>query len=323
MGELSNMEEISFGLVGKVLEEDIFSEFDILLLKKGTILTETNILLLQKHNFMKVAVSENRSNKSLYLNHLKNIEELFKIYETGSEQWFEKEKSIVRKVQKEEIRFGELYQFGAEPTLYRHSANVGIIAFFLGKLMRYSYKNKLLLWEMGILHDIGKVNSPWDEPKNQTDTYKSHPEVGWKLLKKMKGVNVMLLNAARHHHELLDGTGFPNGVNVKYLPVMVQIITVANRVDNLMTTNHNTFSLINELMAEVRGNKLNPAIVVPFIRHLIRNQLGKRVVLNDATKCEIIYIFEQEPAQPLLYIEDEDTFIDLRSSNQLKIVDYA
>ncbi|UTW69448.1 hypothetical protein KHA80_22095 [Anaerobacillus sp. HL2] len=35
-----------------------------------------------------------------------------------------------------------------------------------------------------------------------------------------------MLNAARHHHEQLDGSGFPKGINVKYIP-MVQIVSVA------------------------------------------------------------------------------------------------
>ncbi|RXI99832.1 HD domain-containing protein [Anaerobacillus alkaliphilus] len=321
------MEEISFELVGKVLEQDITSDLNILLLKKGTVLTETNILLLKKHNYKAVKVSEDGSFKTLYLRHLKQVEDLFTDFHT-SREWFDKEEYIVRKVQRDVFYLEELYLFEDKSNLYRHSANVGLLAFFLGKLLRYSYKNKLLLWQMGLLHDIGKLKLKVDIVNKKVEEltveefqeYRQHPEFGWNLLKGMNGVNVMMLNAARHHHEHIDGSGFPKGINVKYLPVMVQIITVANKIDHVMSTNTNIFNLLNELMEEVRGNKLNPAIVVPFVKYLLRSQLGRKVLLNDGTKCEIVYIFEQEPSQPLLSIEDENSYLDLRKHHKLKIV---
>lgn len=155
------MEEISFDLVGKRLEQDIVSNLDVLLLKKGSILTETNILLLKKHNYKKVKVSEDLSFKKLYKNYIENIENLFlnieKMKTIPVKEWFEQDKKIVSFVQREASFLEQLYKMSGEPTLYRHSGNVGLISFFLGKLLRYSYKNKLLLWQMGVLHDIGKL----------------------------------------------------------------------------------------------------------------------------------------------------------------------
>lgn len=329
------MEEISFDLVGKVLEQDIVSEYDILLLKKGTILTETNILLLKKHNYKKVQVSEDRSFESLYLKSIKRIEQLFTDVEKKKEidikKWFEKEDKIVRIVQKDSSFLDLMYQIKAEPTLSRHSVNVGLIAFYLGRLLRYSYKNKLLLWQMGVLHDIGKIKIS-DELQNKREDeltdkdlreYKRHPEYGWDILKQLKGTNMLMLNGARHHHERIDGSGYPKGIKVKYLPIMVQIISVANYIDKILVTDRNTFNLINLLIEETRESKLNPAIVIPFVRHLLRKHVGKKVLLNDDTICEIMFIFDHEPSQPLVYLIETDTFIDLRKYHKLKIVDFA
>lgn len=329
------MEEISFDLVGKRLEQDIVSDLDVLLLKKGSILTETNILLLKKHNYKKVKVSEDLSFKKLYNNYNENIENLFsnleKMKQIPLKEWFEQDKKIVSFVQREPSFLEQLYKMSGEPTLYRHSANVGLISFFLGKLLRYSYKNKLLLWQMGVLHDIGKLEINSDLlSKGETDLtepeleeYKQHPELGWDILKGAKGVNALILNGARHHHERIDGSGYPKGLKVKHLPVMVQIISVANKIDKILMANGNTFDLINQLVEEARETKLNPAIVIPFVRHLLRRYIGEKVFLNDHTKAEIVFIFDNEPSQPLLYLTESDTFVDLRKNHHMKIVDFV
>lgn len=329
------MEEISFDLVGKVLEQDIVSDLDVLLLKKGTILTETNILTLKKHNYKKVKVSEDQSFKKIYLKNISSIKQLFsdleKIKEIDLREWFDQERKIVNFAQKDAFFLEEMYLIKVEDSLHRHSANVGLIAFFLGRLLRYSYKNKLLLWQMGILHDIGKLklnsellNKSFEQLfETELIEYKQHPEIGADLLKKLKGVNALMLNAARHHHEQLDGSGFPKGINVKYIPVMVQIISVANKIDQLLSKNENKFDLIYRLIEETRENKLSPAIVIPFARNFFRQHIGKKIVLNDETIAEIVFIFDHEPSQPLIYLTENDEFIDLRKNSQLKIGNFV
>lgn len=329
------MEEISFDLVGKVLEEDIVSEFDLLLLKKGAILTEKNILLLKKHNYKKVNVSENISFKNLYLKHIDHVEYLFSNIETEKEtsikHWFEQDQKIVENVQKSDLFLNQMYAINTEQTLFRHSVNVGLLSFFLGKLLRYSFENKLLLWKIGLIHDIGKLKfrtelltkSEEKLTEEELREYKLHPQLGWSMLNEVKGVNATMLNAARLHHERIDGSGYPKGIKIKYLPFMVQIVSVANQIDKTLMNNGNIFYLVNKLIEETRENKLNPAIVIPFVRYILRKNIGKKVVLNDKSTGEIMFIFENEPSQPLLYQIETDTYIDLRKDRNLKIVNFA
>lgn len=329
------MEDISFDLVGKVLEQDIVSELGVLLLKKGSIITETHVLLLQKHNYKKVKVSENRSFKGIYLKYVQNIEQLFSNIETLKDEsihkWFEDNQNIARAVQKENAFFEQMYLIEGKQSLYRHSGNVGLLAFYLGKLLRYSYKNKQLLWKMGVLHDIGKLKLNMemnnkdvnDLTAEELEQYKQHPELGAALLKELKGVNAMMINGARFHHERIDGSGFPKGVNVKYIPVMVQIISVANKIDHILREKGNIFTLVNILIDETRENKLSPAVVNPLVRHLLRKYVGRKVLLSDESKGEIAFIFDNEPSQPLIYLKETDHFIDLRKHHQLKIVNFG
>ncbi|OIJ20999.1 hypothetical protein BKP45_07345 [Anaerobacillus alkalidiazotrophicus] len=330
-----NIEKLSFRLVGKKLEEDVFSNLDVLLLKKGTILTEIHITLLQNHHCQQVKVSDEVSFQFLYQKNIEHIEQLFleieNLQEININDWFEPDKAVVREIQKNASILDNLYERKTQPSLFRHSANVGLLAFFLGKLLRYSYTNKLLLWKMGVLHDIGKRRLPselWTKQEEELTEaekkqYRKHPELGFEMLKKVSGVNAQMLHAAKHHHERIDGSGYPNSVRVKHLPMMVQIISVANQLDKILTTGRTNFELVNQLVEETRENKYNPAIVIPFVGHLLRKYVGKQVVLNDGTKAEVAFIFDHEPSHPLLYLKETDTFIDLRNDHKRKIVELA
>ncbi|WNF38615.1 HD domain-containing protein [Bacillaceae bacterium IKA-2] len=328
------MEKISFELVGKVLEEDVVSDLDVLLLTKGTILTKANILLLKKQYSKKVKVSEDLSFKNLYLKNIKHIEHLFSFLEKTKsidmEEWFHHEQ-IVRFVQKDASFIEQMYEIKAQSSLYVHSVNVGLIAFFLGKLLRYSYREKLHIWKMGVLHDIGKLKldsellfkQEEELTEEELHEYKQHPNLGLNILSEVKGVNAEIVSATKFHHEQIDGSGYPNKVKVNCLPVTVQIVSVANRIDKIISANRNPFHLVNLLIEETRENKLNPAITIPFVRHTLRKYVGKKIVLNDETKAEIVFIFDHEPTQPLIYLNERKMFIDLRENHKLKIKDFA
>ena len=329
------IDNISFDLVGKVLEQDIVSETNVLLLKKGTILTYSHVELLRKHHYKKVKVSENKTFEDLYITHINQIQELYTNFENinniSIRQWFKGAQKIVSFVQKDPSILEKMYSIDNSHTIFRHSANVGLIAFYLGKLLRLPYKNKLQLWQMGVLHDIGKmkldkeiVDNAEKLTEKQLAEYNKHPEYSWSILKEIPDINVKILNAVRNHQERIDGSGYPRGLTVKYIHVTVQMISVADRIDELMSqSKNNLFDIVYQLREETLQNKLSPAVVLPFIRHTLRKHIGKNVLLNDDSVAEICFIFDYEPTQPLLYNRESHTFVDMRRSYKLKMVEFA
>jgi putative nucleotidyltransferase with HDIG domain len=72
----------------------------------------------------------------------------------------------------------------------------------------------------GLLHDIGKMSVPMailNKPDKLTDTefstIKQHPEAGYQILRRSDQANAMALDVCRHHHEKIDGTGYPQGLS--------------------------------------------------------------------------------------------------------------
>jgi putative nucleotidyltransferase with HDIG domain len=94
----------------------------------------------------------------------------------------------------------------------------------------------------GLLHDIGKIAfSP--ELLHNTDERLStamraeihkHPEIGVQFLKSIH-VTEPVIDCVRHHHERLDGSGYPLGLRADEIPLGARIISVADCFDALTT----------------------------------------------------------------------------------------
>ncbi|MBE4907043.1 HD-GYP domain-containing protein [Bacillus luteolus] len=339
--------QVSFELVGETLSDDIYSDHGILLLKKGTVLNETHILQLKNYqNRAFINVEEDNSSEpsplqsfqELYSENLKKMKAIFNDHHPDllppMQQIFEDfvplfEKSI------ENTKFinqiNESMSF--DEYTYRHCLNVGITAAIIGKLLGLRKKELTKLGQMGLLHDIGKMTVPPDllnKPdklsKAEWAQVSQHTTKGFEMLKKATNVDLNVIVAALLHHERLDGSGYPNGLKQKDIPFLVQIVSVADTFDAICSERSyqpkkSVFAAINELMKEANSNKLNPAIVVPFVRYLMRQYIREEVKLSNGEIAEIVFIHENEPHQPLVRISEE--YMDLRKASKLEIVDHG
>jgi len=87
----------------------------------------------------------------------------------------------------------------------------------------------------GIVHDIGKTAIPLqilDKPGKLTDeemdVVRKHPEQGVQMLTKCQSLNDRLLAITLDHHEMLDGSGYPNGKMAAELPEDVRMMTICD-----------------------------------------------------------------------------------------------
>lgn len=88
---------------------------------------------------------------------------------------------------------------------------------------------------IGLLHDIGKVriskeilDKPGKLTPDEFEVIKSHPVIGYDYLSGQEGMSDELLSAVRHHHEALDGSGYPDGLNDKQIDDSTRILTVCD-----------------------------------------------------------------------------------------------
>ena len=123
-----------------------------------------------------------------------------------------------------------------------HSERVAIYSRMLAKRLGMTLKEQEDIYNMGLLHDIGKIGVPHDlisKTSGLTDeeysVMKNHPVVGYEILSEISTMPE-LAEAARWHHECYDGSGYPDGIAGDSIPFFVRIIAVADSYD-AMTSN--------------------------------------------------------------------------------------
>ena len=52
--------------------------------------------------------------------------------------------------------------------------------------------------------------------------------IGYELLKDVPGISSESLDGVRHHHEFLDGSGYPDGLNARAIPDLVRLLTISD-----------------------------------------------------------------------------------------------
>jgi putative nucleotidyltransferase with HDIG domain len=89
--------------------------------------------------------------------------------------------------------------------------------------------------ELGaVLHDIGKVrvpesilNKPGPLTEKEWAVMKTHPEIGEHILRPIQSLHA-ILPIVRHHHERWDGTGYPDGLSGRAIPLGARIVAVCD-----------------------------------------------------------------------------------------------
>lgn len=123
-----------------------------------------------------------------------------------------------------------------------HIERVSNMAVALGKKMGLSAGKIEALRFGGILHDIGKLGVPGDllnkpRPLNpeEDELMKRHPEIGYNICLPLQKVLGSALDVIRHHHEKLDGSGYPDGLKGDEISMEARIMAVTDIYDALIT----------------------------------------------------------------------------------------
>jgi hypothetical protein len=98
-----------------------------------------------------------------------------------------------------------------------------------------------LMLSAGLLHDVGELyidpailSAGAKLTPQQWKHVAAHPIVGARVLKDMPGAGIKVASAVLHHHERLDGFGYPGGLRTDALPLPGQVLAMAEMLMGLM-----------------------------------------------------------------------------------------
>jgi putative two-component system response regulator len=153
-----------------------------------------------------------------------------------------------------------------------HCQRLARYAVTVGRELGLNEDELRALVKAGYLHDIGKVGIPdaiLNKPSRLTpaewEVMRQHPVIGDKLCGELRSLR-RVRPIVRHHHERLDGSGYPDGLRSQAIPLLAQVLSVVDIFDALTTARSYKKALPLEdaqeiLSGEVRRGWRNPEVV--------------------------------------------------------------
>lgn len=152
-----------------------------------------------------------------------------------------------------------------------HSLRVSRYALAIGRMLGFSDAELKDLELAGILHDIGKIGVPeailWKQGRLDAEEQKimsSHPLISAQMIGEIEQFERVRL-WVKHHHEHLDGSGYPDGLAGEKIPIGSRIVLVADAYDAMTSDRPYRKSIgytqaTNELR-KFSGKQFDPALV--------------------------------------------------------------
>jgi putative nucleotidyltransferase with HDIG domain len=118
---------------------------------------------------------------------------------------------------------------------YQHCLLVTGIAVDFGLSLNFPKCQVERLHSSAMFHDIGKATIPLavlDKPgrldPGERALIETHPVAGYNVLKETNGISAEILDAVRHHHEYLDGSGYPDKLCGENISDLVRVLTISD-----------------------------------------------------------------------------------------------
>lgn len=160
---------------------------------------------------------------------------------------------------------------------FTHSVNTMTYAVSLALRLGYPHGEALIeLGQAAMLHDVGKSFVDWDITNksgpltpDEFELMKQHPDFGFRALKATDEVPDHSLFAVRHHHEKLNGKGYPHGLVGSQIDFGVRIISCADIYDALTTRRvyrgaYRSYPAL-QLMKEKSGTEIDEKVYRAFV----------------------------------------------------------
>jgi putative two-component system response regulator len=159
-----------------------------------------------------------------------------------------------------------------DPYTQGHSERVSTIGGLLAQSMGLDETARLLIERAGLIHDMGKIvvdlsfiNKNGKLTAEEWAVMKTHPEAGARICAPLRQA-IHMIPIIRHHHERLNGRGYPDGLVEDQIPLPVRITSVADVYDALTTNRSYRKAMPHEkamsiLKEEVSDGAWDPEVV--------------------------------------------------------------
>ncbi len=318
---------------GMVLANELYDSYGRTLIGANHPLTDSYIEKLQKYGFWGVYISDELSEgievESVISPQLKargmesvracNIDDCKKVA-----------KQIVEEILdsgKVSLDLADLRSY--DDYTYAHSVNVGVICGVIGMGMYMSEQDMIHLVTAALLHDLGKLSIPpeiLNKPGRLTPeeyaAMKTHAKKSYELICERWDISAKVKTAVLFHHENVDGSGYPNGIDGASQTLFTKILHVADVYDALVSKRpyKNPYSPYeaSEYMMGMCGSMFDRQVVDALLRFVPLYPKGTTVLLSNGRTGIIYENAGIHNLRPILRMTD-GTMMDMADSRCLNL----
>lgn len=199
----------------------------------------------------------------------------------------------------------------AQPTVYEHCINVAMLTGLFVQEMGFESAICHELIMAGLLHDIGLTTVPKRIIENKSylsDTevriLQSHVDLGKEVLEaQYKTISDICLSAILHHHERLNGEGYPQGLKEEYISFWGKILAIVDSYESMTTSRYTKSKRTNNeamavLIAE-SGKNFDASLVALFAQYIGAYPVGSCVLCHKDQEPFLGIVTKSNPSEPL------------------------
>ena len=212
---------------------------------------------------------------------------------------------------------------------YAHSVNVAIISCVIGVGLGMSEKELEILVMAALMHDLGKLsippeilNKPGRLTPEEYEIMKSHATLSYQLISERFDISAHVKSAVLFHHENVDGSGYPQGLDGTQQSVYVKILHVADVFDALVSdrpykTGYSSAEA-SEYMMGGCGVLFDLKAVESLLKYVPLYPKGTEVSLSDGRRGIVFDNVGFHNLRPILRLMD-GTMLDLADAGNLSL----